>query len=89
MGFQRLGGGGHAPAAQRWPTDLCEHGDADVLPAGFVDELRELLRGKRPRKQQQHRNTMHGAYEHLQPSVKSPVFQLARLKGQCLLKDFS
>lgn len=32
--------------------DLCENSDADVLPAGLIDEFCELLWRKRPRKDQ-------------------------------------
>lgn len=38
--------------------DLCEDCDADVLPAGFIDEFCELLRGQRTRKKHQDTHTM-------------------------------
>lgn len=58
-GLQRLAEGGEPPPLRESlgpalprPADLCEDSDADVLPAGFIDEFGELLWGKRPRKEQ-------------------------------------
>lgn len=48
---------GCSPAPPQ-PADLCEDGNTNVLPAGFVDEFCELLRGKGPRKECQDTNTM-------------------------------
>lgn len=53
-------GEGRGPAPP-WPADLCEDSNADVLPAGFVDEFCELLGGKGPRKKHQDTKTMKDA----------------------------
>lgn len=51
-----MAGEGCGPAPPR-PADLCEDGNADILPAGFVDEFCELLGGQRPRKGHQDTDT--------------------------------